>query len=282
MKDILSFFAKRYIAGEAREDAVRVAEELNAHGILATIDNLGENVEDEAGAENGVEEYQCLLEEIKKAGVNSGVSLKLTHLGLDISPALARDNVERIIKKAHALNNFVRFDMEGSAYTQATIDIFLGLRERYQNIGIAIQTCLRRSERDVALLIQRGASVRLVKGAYKEPPDVAFESKRDVDENYSRLMKELLLRGSRPALATHDERLIDEAKDFTGLHGIPKDSFEFQMLLGIKRKLQKRLVEEGYTVRVYVPYGPEWLAYVLRRFGERKENVWFFIKNIFG
>jgi proline dehydrogenase len=289
-KPLLTYFAKRYIAGVERHGAIEAARELNAHGIKATIDILGENVTDEDEACATVREYSSLLDEIKGAGLEGGpketavdatISLKLTHLGLDISDELATRNAEAIVKKAHELNNFVRFDMECSAYTQRTIDVFLNIFERYKNVGIAIQSSLFRSFDDVALLIERGASVRLVKGAYKEPPDVAFPRKRDVDWNYETLMMELLSKGIRPAIATHDEKLIDAAKSFAEKNGVPRDGFEFQMLLGIKRTLQKTLAEEGYTVRVYVPYGPNWLPYILRRFRERRANIWFVVKNVF-
>ena len=226
-------------------------------------------------------EYLSLLDDIRDGGVNSSVSLKLTHFGLDISDEIAEGNLRGIIKKASELNNFVTFDMEGSRYTQRTIDTFLRLHEKYTNIGIAIQSYLYRSPMDVRLLIEKGASVRLVKGAYKEPTQIAFPKKRDVDKNFEELMKSLLLKGNYLAIATHDERLINEAIRFADENGIPKERFEFQMLLGIKRKLQKRLADSGYKVRVYIPYGADWLPYTLRRLRERKENLFFVIKNLF-
>lgn len=281
MKGLLAFFAKRYIAGEERKDAIRVVRHLNSQGILATIDNLGEHVKEPSHAEDAVREYLCLLDDIRDGGVNSSVSLKLTHFGLDISDEIAEGNLRGVIKKASELNNFVTFDMEGSRYTQRTIDTFLRLHEKYTNIGIAIQSYLYRSQMDVRLLIEKGASVRLVKGAYKEPAQIAFPKKRDVDKNFEELMKSLLLKGNYPAIATHDERLINEAIRFADENGIPKERFEFQMLLGIKRKLQKRLADSGYKVRVYIPYGADWLPYTLRRLRERKENLFFVIKNLF-
>lgn len=281
MKGLLAFFAKRYIAGEERKDAIRVVRHLNSQGILATIDNLGEHVKEPSHAEDAVREYLGLLDDIRDGGVNSSVSLKLTHFGLDISDEIAEGNLRVIIKKASELNNFVTFDMEGSRYSQRTIDTFLRLHEKYTNIGIAIQSYLYRSQMDVRLLIEKGASVRLVKGAYKEPAQIAFPKKRDVDKNFEELMKSLLLKGNYPAIATHDERLINEAIRFADENGIPKERFEFQMLLGIKRKLQKRLADSGYKVRVYIPYGADWLPYTLRRLRERKENLFFVIKNIF-
>ena len=281
MKGLLAFLAKRYIAGEERKDAIRVVRHLNSQGILATIDNLGEHVKEPSHAEDAVREYLSLLDDIRDGGVNSSVSLKLTHFGLDISDEIAEGNLRGIIKKASELNNFVTFDMEGSRYTQRTIDTFLRLHEKYTNIGIAIQSYLYRSPMDVRLLIEKGASVRLVKGAYKEPTQIAFPKKRDVDKNFEELMKSLLLKGNYLAIATHDERLINEAIRFADENGIPKERFEFQMLLGIKRKLQKRLADSGYKVRVYIPYGADWLPYTLRRLRERKENLFFVIKNLF-
>lgn len=272
--------AKRYIAGANKEDAVAAAKKLNSLSIAATIDNLGENVLSAKEAEDAVLEYTALLELIKQGRVNSAISLKLTHLGLDLSEEIALKNVETIIKKAALLNNFVRFDMEGSKYTQKTLDIFLKLRSRHPNMGIAIQSYLLRSRADIKLLMENNASVRLVKGAYKEPPAIAFEKKKTVDENYDHLMKELLLKGNMPAIATHDERLINEAISFAAENRIAKDRFEFEMLLGIKRTLQKRLANQGFRVRVYVPYGKNWLPYTLRRFRERKENIWFVLKNL--
>lgn len=281
MKDPITYFAKRYIAGEIRTDAIRVAGELNQNGILATIDNLGENVKDVIEAMNGIDEYMGLLREIKEAGVKSTISLKLTHLGLDQSQPLAVKNVSAILVKAVKYDSFVRIDMENSAYTGVTVDTVIEIHKNHPNIGVAIQSYLLRSADDIKRLIKEGVSVRLVKGAYKEPPGLAFPEKAKVDENYSRLMKELLLCGNNPAFATHDETLIEEAKAFALENNIAKDAFEFQMLLGVKRKMQVQLAKDGYRIRVYVPYGKEWMAYIMRRFKERKENVWFFIKNIF-
>lgn len=281
MKGLLGFFAKRYIAGAELDDAMTVAKKLNSSGILATIDHLGENIKEAEGTRATVAEYLDLLEAIKSSRVSSTVSMKLTHLGLDISEGLAVENAKRIIKRALELDNFVRIDMEGSPYTERTINICLKLREEFPNVGVAIQSYLIRSERDIKLLIENGVSVRLVKGAYKEPPEIAFKDKSDVDRNFEFLMKALLLKGNKPAIATHDERLIKEAIEFASANNISRDRFEFQMLLGIKRKLQKELAEKGYRVRVYIPYGKEWFPYTMRRLSERKENIFFVIKNIF-
>lgn len=281
MKGILLLFAKRYIAGSDRKDAIRVAQDLNRSGIGGIIDNLGENVTNASEAENSVQEYLDLLADIKSSGADSTVSLKLTHLGLDISRELAMKNAETIIEKAGALKNFVRFDMEGSAYTERTIDAFLELRQKYTNVGIAIQSYLLRSKADAEKIASNGGSIRLVKGAYKEPAGITFQDKKDVDANYEAIMKTLLLSNTRPAIATHDQRLINEAKRFAAEMNVAKDSFDFEMLLGIKRNLQRELASEGYRVRVYIPYGKNWLPYTMRRLRERKENIWFVVRNIF-
>ncbi len=281
MKGLLSVLAKRYIAGETITDALNAARRLNGDGILAAIDNLGENVRDEQGAHSAVREYLKLLDDIICSGVRSTVSVKLTQLGLDVSDELAFRNASAIAAKALSHNNFVWIDMEGSAYTQRTIDLLLKLRRDCPNVGVALQSCLKRSRTDLRLLIENHASVRLVKGAYKEPPEISFKDKKDVDKNFEAMMKELLIEGNRPAIATHDERLINAAITFASEHNIQPRDFEFQMLLGIKRSLQKKLASMGYTVRVYIPYGTNWLPYTMRRLMERKENVFFVLKNIF-
>ncbi len=281
MNNPLFFFAKRYIAGSERSDAIAAALGLNRSGIGAIIDNLGENVKDASRAEESIKEYIALLEDIESSGANSTVSMKLTHLGLDISGELAYKNAETIIRKAVKTGSFVRLDMEGSAYTQRTVEIYLGLRKRYENIGVAIQSALVRSAADAREISAAGGSIRLVKGAYKEPPGIAYQDKKDVDASYEAIMKELLSSGTRPAIATHDEKLIEEAKRFAAEKRIAKGSFDFEMLLGIKRALQKKLAGEGYSVRVYIPYGRDWLPYTVRRLRERKENVWFVLKSMF-
>jgi len=281
MKGLLLFFAKRYIAGPERKDAIRVALEANSFCMGAIIDNLGENVINATEAEASVKEYLDLLDDIRSSGADSTISLKLTHLGLDLSKELALKNAETVLKKASELGNSVRFDMEGSAYTQKTIDIFLELRKKYPNLGIAMQSSLLRSRKDSKLIASLGASIRLVKGAYREPSAVAFQNKSDVDANFESMMKTLLLTKTRVAIATHDERLINEAKRFASEKNLQKDSFDFEMLLGIKRKLQRKLAGQGYKVRVYIPYGRNWLPYTIRRLSERKENIWFVVKNLF-
>lgn len=281
MKGLLSVLAKRYIAGETINDAINAARRLSGDGILAAIDNLGENVRDEKASLAAVREYLRLLDDIICSGVNAMVSVKLTQLGLDISDELAFRNASAIAAKALSHNNFVWIDMESSAYTQRTIDLVLRLRRDCPNVGVAIQSSLMRSRADLRLLVDNHVSVRLVKGAYKEPHDISFKEKKDVDRNFDTMMRELLIEGNRPAIATHDERLIEGAISFATEHRIPPKDFEFQMLLGIKRSLQKKLASKGFTVRVYIPYGTNWLPYTIRRLTERKENVFFVLKNIF-
>lgn len=280
MKGFLLVLARRYIAGTERRDAIGAALALNALGLKATIDNLGENARTAVGAERAAKEYISLLDDIKTSGADSQVSLKLTHMGIGLSKEIAKRNTEDVVRKAKELGNFVRIDMEGSAFTQATIDTFLELREKYTNVGVALQSALKRTVDDARLIASKGGSIRLVKGAYKEPPLIAYADKEDVDRSFGLVMKELLAADARPAIATHDEKLIDKAKKFAVEKGIPKSSFDFEMLLGIKRKLQKRLSDEGYNVRIYVPYGRDWLPYTMRRLRERKENVWFVLRNI--
>ncbi|MFQ5353928.1 MAG: proline dehydrogenase family protein [Thermodesulfobacteriota bacterium] len=280
MKGFTGYLAGRYIAGTERGDAIEVCRELNEHGLAATIDILGEGVTEEKHAEAAVTEYHSLLDEIQSTGIESSISLKLTHLGLDISRELTEKNLRKILRKARDLCIFVRLDMERSKYTEETMSIFLKLHEDFPDTGIAIQSALVRSPQDIKTLISARAKVRLVKGAYMEPPGIGFQEKKLVDINYTTLMKRLLLSGAGTAIATHDEAIINEARDFTLKNKISKEDFEFQMLLGIKRTLQKKLAEEGYKVRVYVPYGKDWMAYVLRRLKERKENIYFVVRNL--
>jgi len=243
---------------------------------------LGESVTNKELAENARDTYIELLRNISVLGLISNVSLKLSQMGLDIDDSFCYENVIKIVETAFEYKNFVRIDMEGSRYTQKTIDIFEKIHRDYpENIGMVIQSYLYRSKSDTAHAIENRHCIRLCKGAYKEPPDIAYPDKRDVNKNYEDMAKELLLKGNYPAIATHDERLITIAKSFALANNILKDRIEFQMLYGIRRKLQKSLVNEGYRVRIYVPYGTHWLPYAIRRIRERKENLWFVLKNIF-
>ena len=278
--------AGRFVAGETIDDAIATIRALNAGGILATVDHLGENVETEADARRATEDYRAVLDRIGKEGVKSHASIKLTQLGLDIGVDFCRANVACILRKAKEIDTFIRIDMESSDYTGRTLDVYRSLRREYANLGIVIQSYLYRSKDDVAALCQEGANVRLCKGAYKEPPDKAFPHKADVDASYVALAHMLLSDGARAqgaylAIATHDPKMIDAAKAYIAEHHVPRDRFEFQMLYGIRRDLQQQLAREGFTVRVYVPYGGEWYPYFMRRLGERPANVWFVLRNLF-
>lgn len=270
--------AHRFVAGERLEDAIRVARRLNERGLVATLDYLGEHVSQPETASAAAAAYLEALEAIERAGVASTVSLKLTQMGLDLSEELALANLRRVVDRAAELGNFVRIDMESSAYTQRTLDLFYRLWPERQNVGVVIQAYLYRSEADLARLIRDGVRVRLCKGAYAEPPSVAYASKREVDENFKRLMERLLREGNAPALATHDERLLRHAREFARREGIGAERFEFQMLLGIRRDLQEALARQGYRVRVYVPYGDQWYPYLVRRLAERPANLLFFLR----
>jgi proline dehydrogenase len=278
--------ARRFVAGERLEEAITAVEGLNGQGLLATLDHLGENVTSETESRDAAHELLDLLAAIDASGVRSGVSVKLTQLGLDLSPALAAENVERIVGRAAEAGRFVRIDMESHEYVQPTLDLFEGLWGRYRNVGVVIQSYLYRSASDVARLVELGASVRLVKGAYDEPPEVAYPDKADTDASYVRLMellfsKEAQASGAYPAIATHDTGLIDWAKEHTQHQGIPPERFEFQMLYGIRTGLQRQLAAEGYRVRAYVPYGEQWYPYLMRRLAERPANLLFLLRNLF-
>jgi proline dehydrogenase len=271
--------ARRFVAGERLDEALAVARTLNGRDISVSLDHLGENVNDAAEASATAADYRATVAAIAAAGVEANISIKLTALGLDIDEALCRENVARVLDAAEQQAMFVRVDMEGSPYTQRTLDFVRDLHREHDNVGTVLQTCLYRTPRDVDALIADGIRVRLVKGAYLEPPVIAYPRKVDVDEQYIRLMYELLDRGNYPAIATHDERIIAAARAHAERHQIPRARFEFQMLYGIRRDLQDRLAREGYNVRVYVPYGMEWYPYLTRRMAERPANLMFIVGN---
>lgn len=278
-------FSNRFVAGNQVEDAIRVAGELNRKRIAVSVDNLGENVTNVEEARASAQLYQQLLDQMAANKLNANISLKLTHMGLDIDEQLARDLVTGLVQKAASMNppNFVRVDMEGSPYTQRTLDFVHELHRMPGNgghVGTVIQSYMLRAEADVAKLLADRIRIRLCKGAYKEPPDIAFQEKSEVDANYVKLMKVLLKSGVYHGLATHDENIIKEAKAFAIREKIPRDSFEFQMLHGIRRDLQQSLVRDGWRMRVYVPFGTEWYPYFMRRLAERPANVFFIAKNI--
>jgi proline dehydrogenase len=274
--------ASRFVAGESIDSGVEAARELGRRGITASLDLLGESVRVEAEATAARDQYLRMLERMAASGTEVNVSVKLTQMGLDIDQGLAEANMTAILEKAVALDGFVRLDMEGSDYTQRTLDFFRGrLYDRFgRHCGVVIQSMLRRSEQDVEDLIALKARVRLCKGAYLEPPEVAFPDKADVDRSYVRLMERLLQADVYPALATHDEAIIAHARDFVRRQGIATDRFEFQMLYGVRRDLQDSLRQAGYRVRVYIPFGTQWYPYLMRRLAERPANIAFVLGNL--
>jgi len=272
--------SSRFVAGETLAEALAACKRVNSEDISATLDHLGENVTSLEEAAASRDEYIRALDEIQAARLDANVSIKLTQFGIDIDEAACRDNVERLVEAAAQRKNFVRVDMESSAYTSRTLDLVTVLHARHGAVGVVIQAYLRRSEKDVEALCRRGIRVRLCKGAYLEPASVAYEQKAEVDRNYVRLMKTLLESGVYPAIATHDEAIIAEAERFTAERRIPPSAFEFQMLYGIRRYIQKRLVSRGYRLRLYIPYGKAWYPYFMRRLAERPANLLFLVRNL--
>lgn len=270
----------RFVAGEDAGTAIAAARELNALGIAASLDLLGENVTDPREAARARDAYTELFFGIRRAAVDSNISIKLTMLGLDISPKLAEDNLRQLLDVAGELDNWVRIDMEGSRYTQLTLEIFARVWESYRNVGVVIQSMLRRSAEDVERLIAMGARVRLVKGAYREPAPLAIQSKREVNAAFDRLADRLLDDGQDPAIATHDDARIRHVMGYAASRGIAADRYEFQMLYGIRRGTQAALVERGHRMRVYIPFGERWFPYFYRRLRERNENVSFVLRNL--
>ncbi|HTJ31521.1 MAG TPA: proline dehydrogenase family protein [Acidobacteriaceae bacterium] len=275
--------SSRFVAGLEIEDALRTAERLNRHGIFATLDSLGESVSTEEEARKAAEIYHQLLDQIAERKLQANISVKLTQIGLDLSPDLAFAIAAELTEHCRATGNFLRIDMEGSSLTQLTLDLVRHLHAQPQyrsHIGIVIQAYLYRSEADIVQLIEEGIRVRLCKGAYQEPPSIAFAQKHDTDTNYVRLAGLLLSSPIYHGLATHDETMVAATRNYAAVHGIPTSHFEFQMLYGVRRDLQRKLVKEGYNVRVYVPFGREWYPYFMRRLAERPANVFFLARNL--
>jgi proline dehydrogenase len=273
------------VAGTEIADAVRATQAVNRAGMSVSIDNLGENVTNPEEARHSAQLYNEILDAIAANQLNANISLKLTHMGLDVDEQLARDIVSGLVAKAASMNppGFVRVDMEGSPYTQRTLDFVHELHrmpENAKSVGTVIQSYLRRSESDVEKLLAEGIRIRLCKGAYKESAEIAFPAKTDVDANYVKLMKTLIKSGIYHGLATHDENIIQQAKAFATSEKISRDSFEFQMLYGIRRDLQRKLARDGWRMRIYIPFGSEWYPYFMRRLGERPANVVFIARNL--
>ncbi|HEX8997326.1 MAG TPA: proline dehydrogenase family protein [Ktedonobacterales bacterium] len=274
--------ARRFVAGETLDLAIQVAHNLNRQRISVSLDHLGENTSDAREASAAADDYVAILDRIQRESVDANISVKLTALGLDISDGLCRENLARVLSRAQEHGGiFVRVDMEGSDYTQRTVDIVSEMHRTYENVGTVLQSALYRTPDDVERLIREKVRMRLVKGAYLEPPSVAYSRKSDVDDAYARLLRPLLERGIYPAIATHDERMINTTIRIAQERDIPRARFEFQMLYGIRRDLQERLSAAGYNVRVYVPYGSQWYPYLTRRMAERPANLVFILGNTF-
>ena len=274
--------ATRFAAGETGAEALRAARALNQAGFRVTLDYLGESVRSPDEAERATRAYLDSLAEISSSDAESTISLKLTQLGLDIDEQLCTRNVSRIVTRAEELDNFVRIDMEDSPHTGATLRVFRTAFSRHRNVGVVIQSYLRRSAEDIDELVRIGASVRLCKGAYQEPATVAFQRKSEIDESFIQLMKRLLDAGVPTAIATHDGRMIEATSNYVKAQGISTDAFEFQMLYGVRRAYQALLAEQGYGVRIYVPYGTQWYPYFMRRMAERPANLVFVARAIIG
>jgi proline dehydrogenase len=289
--------ASRFVAGSTIQDAIIVVQELNEKGMNVTLDHLGENTTSQKEAIDATEEIIELLDQIEQSHVRANVSVKLTQIGLELGMELCIQNLEKILSRARQYNNFVRIDMEDTSCTDRTIQLYRQMHDKgYSLTGVVIQSCLLRSKNDVEELLREGTRIRLVKGAYKEPPELAFPKKRDVDSNFDLLASMLInavnstgspefSRDGRippiPAIGTHDKKRIDFAKDYASKRGLPKHAMEFQMLYGIRRDLQKLCLQEGYPVRIYVAYGTHWYPYFMRRLAERPANIWFLLSNLF-
>ncbi|MCI0519329.1 MAG: proline dehydrogenase family protein [Chloroflexi bacterium] len=290
--------ASRFVAGKTLEDALQAVKKLNDRGINATLDHLGEHTSNIEEARRATEDVLAIFDSIQASRVRANVSIKLTQLGLRLGEEECIENVARILKRAQEAGTFLRIDMEDSPWVDATLDVYQKMRSEYgfNNVGVVIQSCLYRSEADIQRLSENCTPVRLCKGAYKEPADVAYPKKQDVDASYDRLAQALMDNAKQrgcpevsadgktpppPALATHDEQRVQAAIAYAKKIGLPKKALEFQMLHGIRRDLQERLAEEGYPVRIYVPYGAEWYPYFTRRLAERPANLWFFVSNFF-
>lgn len=274
--------AKRFVAGESFDESIQKIQNLNSQNLKVTLDFLGENVKSKAKATGTVDAYIKLLHGIKEHSLISSISIKLTMIGLDIDREFCRNNLFRLLAEAEALDQFVRIDMEGSAYTQATIDIFKEAFRIYgKHVGIVLQCYLHRNKQDIEELAGMGADIRLVKGAYKEPENIALQNMPAIREAFKECAKILLSKTSYPRFATHDEELIAWVKEFTEEHSIPKNRYEIQMLYGLRADTMLELAQNGYNARIYVPYGTDWLPYYRRRLMERKENIWFVFSTLF-
>lgn len=274
-------FAARFVAGSSLEQALVVCRGINAEAIAVTVDVLGESISSLEEAARARDAYVRTISAIHENNIQGNVSLKLSQFGIDLSADACRANVGQLVERAAALNGFVRVDMESSEYVDRTLGLVCDLHARYHAVGTVIQAYLYRSKKDIEMLNERGIPVRLCKGAYLEPASAAFPQKSQVDANYVELMHLLLDKGTYPAIATHDEKMIAATKAYAASHNISREAFEFQMLYGIRKDLQRQLAKEGFRVRVYVPYGGAWYPYYMRRLAERPANVLFILRNLF-
>jgi proline dehydrogenase len=277
---VARLLTRRFVAGETLEEGLAVCAKLNREGILATLDHLGENVTSAEEAAASRDAYLAALDAIAARGLQATVSIKLTHFGLDFSEPACRDYVTAVVRRARERGNAVEVDMESSGYVDRTLRLVMDLHEIFGCVRAVIQAYLRRSERDLKMLLERGIPVRLCKGAYREPASIALVRRRDINANYVRLARLLLAGGVQPAFATHDERMIAEVIRMAGERGMNPDHLEFQMLYGVRRSLQQRLARQGFRVRLYVPYGVAWYPYLMRRLAERPANLLFLLKNL--
>jgi proline dehydrogenase len=273
--------ARRFVAGETLDEAIAAARECNNQGMMASLDYLGENVSSAEDAQRARDAYMEIFDRIAQERLHANVSCKLTQLGLDLGVEFCEGLVSSIVDRASGYQNFLRVDMEGSIYTQRTIELVKRVRARNPSIGVVVQSYLYRTADDVTDLLAYGCRMRLCKGAYKEPSEVAYPKKRDVDANYVRLMQALLPSGVYHGIATHDPAMIAATIRFAAANNIVKDAFEFQMLYGVRTDLQRQLVQDGYHLRIYIPYGRDWFPYFMRRLAERPANVAFFARNLF-
>jgi len=288
LKDLatrIGYFKKlttRFVAGDTIDETISYIRQINAENCTASFDHLNEAVSSGAEADQEVAEYLNILAKIDEQRIRSNVSIKLTQFGLGLDPELAYRNARRVVAEAHQRGNFVRVDMEDSAVTQVTLDIFKRLRAEFDlnTVGIVLQSYLYRTYEDAQELLKLPARIRICKGAYNEPPEVAYPDKRDVDANYIKVMQLLLSSGTYHGIATHDPKMVDATIDFATREGIGKEKYEFQMLYGIRRDLQRQLARDGFNVRIYVPYGKHWYPYFMRRLAERPANIWFVLKNL--
>ena len=279
-KPVVGYFAKRYIAGDKLEDAIRVISELNNEGFMCTVNILGENIKKIESAVNYLQRYKEILNQLTEKKLDSNISIKMTQMGMGLDDEVCLKQMDEIIQLSKQENNFVRIDMEESIYTSKTLEIHSKLAKKHNNVGIVIQAYLRRSESDVSELIKIEAGVRLCKGIYVEPREIAFKDRENIRQNYTRLLKMLLKGGRYVGIATHDERLVYEAYDIINEMGLGKEEYEFQMIYGVNKEMGKRILADGHRLRIYVPYGEEWLAYSIRRLKENPDIAGHIIKNI--